>query len=98
MTTTASQLMSEKLIGLSDVADKFPSARSGKPVSFSCVLRWITSGIKGPAGNRIRLEAIRLGGRWLTTEEALARWTDKLTPDLSVEKTENKKRRKANDH
>jgi hypothetical protein len=28
----------------------------------------------------VRLEAIRLGGRWLTSEEALERFAEQLTP------------------
>jgi hypothetical protein len=54
-------------------------------VSFSCVLRWVQQGIPGPDGRRIKLEAVRVGGRWLTSEEALARWAERLTPRLDAE-------------
>jgi hypothetical protein len=51
-------------------------------VSFSCVLRWITDGIPGPDGQRAKLEGVRIGDRWLTSEEALSRWAERLTPRL----------------
>jgi hypothetical protein len=48
-------------------------------------LRWITTGIPGPDGERVRLEGVRVGGRWLTSEEALARWAESLTPRLDTD-------------
>src|SRR6202142_3434290 len=85
MNANASQLLAETLIGLCDAARRLPPARGGRPVSFSCVLRWITDGVRGPDGGRVRLEAVRLGGRWLISEEALERWSDRLTPRLDSE-------------
>lgn len=89
MSASASQLLSESLIGLYDAARRLPAGRGGRPVSFGCVLRWITSGIPGPAGQRVKLEAIRVGGRWLTSVEALARWAERLTPRLDHEPPPN---------
>jgi site-specific recombinase XerD len=60
-------------------------AEAGKPVSFSCVLRWIQRGIPGPDRQRVKLEGVRVGGRWLTSREALARWAERLTPRLDGE-------------
>lgn len=34
----------------------------------------------GPDGQRVRLEGVRVGARWLTSEEDLARWVGRLTP------------------
>jgi hypothetical protein len=85
MTTDPARLLTEKLLSLYEAARRFPPARAGRPVSFSCVLRWITDGIPGPDGERVKLEAVRVGGRWLTSEEALARWAARLTPRLHVE-------------
>lgn len=44
-------------------------------VSKATLYRWITVGTKG-----IKLEAARVGGRWRTSEEALQRFSDCLTP------------------
>src|SRR5215470_12217352 len=85
MTTTPDNLLSENLITLYEAANRLPPGRGRRPVSFSCVLRWITQGIPGPDGQRVRLEAVRLGRRWLTSEEALARWAERLTPRLDAE-------------
>ena len=49
---------------------------------FSTCYRWIFRGAKDPAGNRVRLEAVRLGGRWITSRQALQRFSDALTPRL----------------
>lgn len=75
-------LLQESLLTLNDAARRLPPARRGRPVSFSCVLRWITDGVPGPDGHRVKLEAVRVGGRWLTSVEALARWAARLTPGL----------------
>ena len=77
-------LLDESLIGLREAAHQLPPGRRGKPVSFSCVFRWITNGIPGPDGKRVRLEAIRVGGRWLTSKQALARWAEQLTPRMDA--------------
>ena len=46
-----------------------------------CTLyRWITHGSKGT-----RLEAIKLGVHWRTSEEALQRFGDRLTPRVEPE-------------
>jgi hypothetical protein len=45
------------------------------------VYRWILDGVRTPHG-KVRLEAIRLGGRWLTSVEALERFAARQTPEL----------------
>jgi hypothetical protein len=54
-------LTKEKLIGLAAAAQVLPASRLGRPVTESCVLRWIQKGVRLPSGERVRLEAIRLG-------------------------------------
>lgn len=70
----------EKLLTLAEVSARLPPGRMNKPVSFSCILRWITNGVPGPDGSLVLLEGIRIGGRWLTSVEALDRWSMLLTP------------------
>jgi hypothetical protein len=43
--------------------------RDGKPLNLSTIWRWVVKGHKG-----IRLESLRVGGRVLTTEGAIARF------------------------
>ena len=70
-------ILSEKLISLVEAAKRLPPGRNGKPTHVSTILRWILHGIRG-----VKLEAVRCGGRWVTSEEALARFMQRLTPDL----------------
>src|ERR1043166_7933857 len=84
MNANPSHLLTETLLGLCEAARRLPPGRGGRPVSFRCVLRWITSGVPGPDGRRVQLEGVRVGGRWLTSEEALARWAERLTPRLDT--------------
>jgi len=74
--------LKEPLISLCTAAKLLPPSRRGRPVSFQCVLRWIMDGARGPDGERVRLEAVRLGGRWLTSKEALGRFAARLTPQI----------------
>lgn len=62
-------LKTESLISLHEAARSLPSNRAGKSVNLSTVFRWIQKGVTTQNG-RVRLEAIRLGGRWLTSWEA----------------------------
>jgi hypothetical protein len=63
----------------------FPPGRNGAKPTLSCILRWILNGVKGPTGDRIRLEAVRLGGRWIISREAIQRFAERLTPRLGCE-------------
>ena len=57
----------EKLISLADAAKKFG-------VSKCSVMRWVRFGQQG-----VMLGARKLGAKWYTSEEALQRFTDRLT-------------------
>jgi hypothetical protein len=46
------------------------------PASIS---RWISNGILDSGGNRVRLGAFRLGGRWVTTEAAVHEFVQHLS-------------------
>jgi hypothetical protein len=75
---------SEFTISLTQAARLLPPGRRGRPVSLSCLLRWVLAGATGPSGERVRLEAVRLGGRWVTSREALQRFAERLTPRLDA--------------
>jgi hypothetical protein len=77
-------LTDETLLSLPEVCQLLPPGRNrAKPV-LGTVLRWIITGAKGPDGELVRLEAVRVGGKWLTSREALARWTARLTPCMEA--------------
>ncbi len=60
----------ETLINLNQAARRVPG-RDGRSVHISAIYRWINPGIAG-----VRLEAVRLGGRLITSVEALQRFAE----------------------
>jgi hypothetical protein len=72
----------EPPISLAAAAKLIPAARSGKRTHVSTLIRWIRIGAAAPNGTRVRLEAARLGSRWMTSAAALQRFSQKLTPRL----------------
>ena len=70
----------ETLLTLAQAAALLPPNRRGRPVCLSCLYRWIQHGIRTSSAATVRLEALRLGGRWLTSAEALERFARRLTP------------------
>ena len=76
------ELRNETIINLSQVGNYLPPGRRGKRVSLSCALRWILNGVRLASGEVVRLEAVRVGGRWITSVEALERFATAQTPRL----------------
>jgi hypothetical protein len=77
-------LASEQKIPLAVAAAETTPGRNGKKTHLGTILRWILHGAKAPDGSRVRLAAVRLGGRWLTSREALQRFAERLTPALDA--------------
>jgi hypothetical protein len=75
-------LLSETIMYLGDVPAHVPR-HNGEPVTVAAVRYWIRTGIGTPNG-RVRLEACRLGGRWVTSREALGRFARALTAQVAV--------------
>jgi len=67
-------LLSEKLISFAQAARLIPPSRQSRPVSPSCIWRWHRSGVMTTDGRTVRLEAIWLVNRLVTTEEAVKRF------------------------
>src|SRR6516164_8910058 len=75
-------LITEQPISLAAAAKLIPPARSGCRCHLSTILRWVLRGAKAPDGTIVRLEGCRVGSRWLTSREALLRFSQRLTPSL----------------
>jgi hypothetical protein len=71
---------SPQLRPLRDYADRIPGHRRGTRTHPSTLIRFCTAGVKAPDGTQIRLRAVRLGHRWLTTDEWFAAFLSALTP------------------
>lgn len=67
-------LAAEHLIPLRDVPRCLPPRPNGKRVHISAVYRWTLRGIKG-----VILETIRVGGTRYTSQEAIQRFSERLT-------------------
>jgi hypothetical protein len=78
-------LAAESMLSLMQAATILPAGRCGRPVTLSCLLRWVKLGAKAPDGSRVRLDAVRLGGRWVTSREAIQRFAEALTPRLDAQ-------------
>jgi hypothetical protein len=78
-------ITAETPISLAAAARLVPPARRGKRTHLSTLLRWILTGATAPDGSRVRLDAVRLGGRWMTTLGALQRFAAALTPRVGDE-------------
>lgn len=75
-------LTTEKAISLDEARAILPLGRGGKRVSPSCLWRWMLKGARAPGGRLVKLEGLRIGGRWVTSREALQRFAEALTPSF----------------
>ena len=66
-------------LSLSAAGRLFPGHRENGTVDPSTVFRWVTKGMRTGDGLMVRLEAVRVGGRWLTSRGAVARFVAALT-------------------
>jgi hypothetical protein len=78
--TSVSTLHDEPLIDLTEAASRFPGQRGAARLHPATLTRWILKGSKGVNGQRVKLEALRMGSRWLTSAAALARFANALHP------------------
>jgi hypothetical protein len=66
-------------LSLSAAGRLFPAHRGNGTVDPSTVFRWVTKGARAADVRVVRLEAVRVGGRWLTSRPAVARFVAALT-------------------
>jgi hypothetical protein len=82
--TNSQQVLSEIIagdaLGLSAAARIFPAHRGEGRASSSTVWRWINTGTRTSNGRVVKLEAARIGTRWLTSKAAISRYMAALTP------------------
>lgn len=75
----AIDLATEQRLTVHQATRYFPEYRPGQPTHHSRVLRAITKGSRALDGTWVPLEAVRLGGQWITSVEAIQRWAERLT-------------------
>src|SRR4051812_37266287 len=71
-------------LGLAEAARRLPPRRGGRPVSASTPTRWAGGGVKVDGDRRVRLEAMRVGKKLVTSEQALIRFLSALATPADV--------------
>ena len=64
----------ERPVTLAHLVKQLPPRRSERPVHPATAHRWRNPGLRG-----LRLECIRVGGRWHTSMEAFQRFCEQLS-------------------
>ena len=80
MNTIASDI---ELITITEACAHIPG-RGKKRIHPSTICRWILSGCPSRGGARIKLAAVRVGGRWMLSHSALAEFFASLAKADSV--------------
>jgi hypothetical protein len=70
----AAEVSQGDAVSTSGVGRMLPGRSPGKTVDPSTVFRWISHGIRRSDGARVRLEAIKIGGRFITSKAAVQRF------------------------
>lgn len=71
--------LNETLLSLNDAAKSLPTGRMGGQLHASTVLRWILTGARARDGTRVQLEGLKIGSAWVTSKQALVRFSQALT-------------------
>jgi hypothetical protein len=79
-------ILDEQRVNLQDARPFLGTAR--KPADFSTVWRAVTRGTVQPDGTRLKLDAVRIGGQWITSVEAIERYVMALTAAWTGEDVE----------
>jgi hypothetical protein len=80
--TVEHTILREHTLRLREIGQYLPTGRRGKRLSLSAALRWVLDGVRLPDGQRLKLEAVRVGNKWITSLEALERFAAAQTPRL----------------
>src|SRR5262249_19523069 len=84
--------LTENLLSISQLCKKLPPGRGGAKCSPSTIWRWIVAGITAADGKTVKLRAVRLGGRFLIPETALAEFIKaQNAPGVTVATTGSRK-------
>jgi hypothetical protein len=81
ISTVISEILSGDALTLSATARKLVPHR-GQGVAPSTLWRWHRQGVRTPDGRRVHLELARVGGKWLVSAAALARFIAMSTPAI----------------
>ena len=96
---TDTSLLAETLQSFSEAAKKIPAYRgTAEHADPSTVFRWANRGCRAADGSLVKLQVVRVGGRYLTSVEAIQRFFESLNTDAVLPKARPRsatKRRRA---
>jgi hypothetical protein len=69
-----SQILNEGAEGFTVLAKRIPSSRRAGPLTPQALWRWATKGIRRPDGQVVKLEVVRVAGRFLSSWPAVERF------------------------
>jgi hypothetical protein len=69
--STPAEPFSEQQLTLAEAARRLPRLNGGRPVAPATLWRWYKHGVKARDGRIVRLQVWRVGGRTVTSPEAL---------------------------
>jgi hypothetical protein len=74
-------------LALSAAGRLFPAHRGNGTLDPSTIFRWVTRGSRSAEGRVVKLEGVRVGGRWLTSRGAVTRFVAALTGAMDLTAT-----------
>lgn len=80
-TTLPDEIASGLGIGLAAAARLLPVDGSGRATHPASLTRWIAHGTRGASGQLVRLEAVRIGRKLVTTPAAIRRFLVRLAAE-----------------
>lgn len=86
-------IFTESTLTINEACHLLPRGRKGSKPHFATVYRWIVDGVKSADGTVVKLEAARIGAKWVTSKEALTRFVDRLGRSSSANTDETPTRR-----
>jgi hypothetical protein len=72
--TMTSEFSSEPKVLIATLAREIPSHRTGRCLGPQAIWRWVCKGLRLADGRVVKLEAVRLAGRWYSSHGALQRF------------------------
>jgi hypothetical protein len=80
-----SEILAGDSMGASGVIRALRDRHGEVPIaSPSTIWRWMVDGIRASHGRVVKLEAVRMGRKWLTSKAALARFATALTRPMEL--------------
>ena len=77
------RILTEGPLGMSAAARLLGTFRDGKPTHPSTLVRWHHRGVTLPDGRTVRLEAVRINGRLVTSRAAVIRFVAAQQPIIA---------------